>query len=234
MFFLPRGLRRRWAARRIEIDDAAWQDLRTSLPLLASLTAQESLRLRELTPQFLGEKAIDPVGGCVLGERERLLIGALACLPILNLSLDYYDSWYSIVVYPGGFVARHEYVDEAGAVHATDAELVGEGWSQGPVIIAWVVEEEAYQLDGFNVLIQELAHKLDMLAEGANDMPPLHAGMSRQAWSRAFMRAYEDLCEKVEGGVETALDPYATESPGEFFAVVSEAFFEIPQLLYGE
>ena len=82
--------------------------------------------------------------------------------------------------------------------------------------------------DGVNVVIHEFAHKLDMLNGDANGYPPLHAGMSRQAWAGAFETAYADFCSRVDAGEETAFDPYASESPAEFFAVMSEAFFEIP------
>ncbi|MDX1656482.1 MAG: zinc-dependent peptidase, partial [Candidatus Competibacteraceae bacterium] len=41
-------------------------------------------------------------------------------------------------------------------------------------------------------------------------------------------RAYEDFCIRVERQEPTWLDPYGAEEPGEFFAVVSEAFFELP------
>jgi Mlc titration factor MtfA (ptsG expression regulator) len=80
-------------------------------------------------------------------------------------------------------------------------------------------------------VIHEFAHKLDMLNGDANGFPPLHKGMSRADWSRAFSAAFDDLVRRVEAGEETEIDPYAAESPAEFFAVISEAFFEIPDLL---
>jgi Mlc titration factor MtfA (ptsG expression regulator) len=82
-----------------------------------------------------------------------------------------------------------------------------------------------------NVVIHEFAHKLDMLNGGANGYPPLHRGMSREGWSRALGSAYQDFCERVDRDQHTLIDPYASESPGEFFAVVSEAFFETPALV---
>jgi Mlc titration factor MtfA (ptsG expression regulator) len=56
--------------------------------------------------------------------------------------------------------------------------------------------------------------------------------MSRAAWSAAFSHAYEDFCAKVDSDEALLdLDDYAAESPAEFFAVMSEAFFESPQTL---
>ena len=45
------------------------------------------------------------------------------------------------------------------------------------------------------------------------------------------------LSDSIEHAViseETIIDPYAAESPAEFFAVMSEAFFEIPQVVQSE
>jgi len=73
-----------------------------------------------------------------------------------------------------------------------------------------------------------------MLNGEANGFPPLHAGMNRQAWAQAFAAAYDDFCARVDAGEDTLIDPYAGESPGEFFAVLSEAFFETPQVVRDE
>jgi Mlc titration factor MtfA (ptsG expression regulator) len=67
--------------------------------------------------------------------------------------------------------------------------------------------------------------------------------MSARRWKEAFSAAYEDFCARVDAADRRPgsrgqaaldalpLDPYASESPGEFFAVGSEAFFETPELL---
>ena len=46
--------------------------------------------------------------------------------------------------------------------------------------------------------------------------------------------AYEDFCRRVDADEETWIDPYGAEHPSEFFAVVSEAFFEIPDVVADE
>src|SRR5262249_40823228 len=82
-----------------------------------------------------------------------------------------------------------------------------------------------------NIVIHEFAHKLDMLNGDANGYPPLHRGMSRQAWSTTFERAYRDFCARVDRDEELRIDPYASESPAEFFAVISETFFLMPSAI---
>jgi hypothetical protein len=81
---------------------------------------------------------------------------------------------------------------------------------------------------GHNVVIHEFAHKLDMLDGAANGLPPLHRNMSVKAWADAFSHAFADFRARTDRAEETLIDPYGAESPGEFFAVLSEVFFERP------
>jgi hypothetical protein len=111
--------------------------------------------------------------------------------------------------------------------------MSGESWLAGPVILSWA-DAELRGKSGYNVVIHEFAHKLDMLNGDPNGFPPLHAGMDREGWSRAFSAAYEDFRGRVERRDVTAIDPYASESPAEFFAVLSEAFFETPGAVRAE
>ena len=108
----------------------------------------------------------------------------------------------------------------------------GESWLGGPVILSWedtVAAMAGTEISqGYNVVIHEFAHKLDMLNGEANGFPPIHPDMSQQAWSEAFSKAYADFCRSIDEGEMMEIDPYAAESPAEFFAVISEAFFEIP------
>lgn len=209
---------------------AAW----AALPLLAGLETEQARRLENLALLFLRAKRLEPVQGLVLTDRMRLLIALQACLPILELGLDWYRGWYAIVVYPAPFVPGHEYVDADGLVQVDDRVKSGEAWERGPVILSWADVEAGLELDGYNVVVHELAHKLDLRDGDANGCPPLPAGLSRQRWARDLSAAFADLGRRVDAGRETPLDPYGAESPGEFFAVASEAFFEIPEVLWDQ
>ena len=98
----------------------------------------------------------------------------------------------------------------------------------GPLLLSWPDSAQSPLLDGWNVVIHECAHKLDMQTGAANGCPALHSGMKQAAWAEAFGRAYDTFCTEVEHGTAGWLDPYASESPAEFFAVLSEYFFEAP------
>jgi len=105
--------------------------------------------------------------------------------------------------------------------------MAGEAWGRGPVILSWA-DVLSGKKPGHNVVIHEMAHKLDMLNGDANGFPPLHRRMDRRVWSRVFSSAWDRLQEEQRNGAELPIDPYALESPAEFFAVASEQFFEAP------
>jgi MtfA peptidase len=228
-----RDWRRRRILKRSELPEDIWHWTLERVPLAADLPPGARERLRKIVTLFLHEKSIEGAGGLEVDDGMRLLIAAQACLPILALGLDHYDGWVSVIVYPDEFVPHHEYTDEYGVVHTTHVPLTGEAWPEGPMILSWpdVEDSLADPDDGMNVVIHECAHKLDMLNGAANGMPPLHRDMDMLGWTRDWSRAYEAFCGELERGEDTLLDPYGAEAPAEFFAVASEAFFEIPALL---
>ena len=216
---------------RFTVTDAVWNTVRQSLPIVATLSEPDAGTLRSLTDSFLRAKSLEGAGGFELDEESRVVVAAQACVPILELGMEAYTGWRSVVVYPGGFVSRGTSVDESGVEHEWEEPRSGESWSQGPVVLSWEDVEASGRLEGYNVVIHEMAHKLDMLNGEANGFPPLHPGMDGEHWYRVFSAAFDDLCARVEAGEETAIDDYATEGPDEFFAVTSEYFFELPEVL---
>ena len=118
-------------------------------------------------------------------------------------------------------------------VHEGANGLSGEAWGRGPVILSWADIDPSTRDNrhkGSNVVLHEFTHKLDFLDGSANGIPPLHPGNKTQKWAEDFTRAYADLSHHSphhSGGI----DRYATTSPAEFFAVMTELFFEDPRRL---
>lgn len=227
-----RSLFRRWRCPAPTIAQSRWQQVESGLPFLGHLAPEERVLLRQQALQLIAEKEWHGARGLLLTEDIQLSIALQACLPVLKLGLDWYRGWLGIVVYPGDFVIPRQVVDDDGIVHEYDDTVLGEAWEGGPVLLSWF--EEADDADEINVVIHEFAHKLDMKNGPPDGLPPLHPGMSRRAWSAAFTPAFEDFRAQVDGREETLLDPYGAESPAEFFAVMSEAFFETPALLHDQ
>lgn len=233
------------ALRRRAIPDELWRLTLARMPFLAQLPAADSAELRRLSSLFLDRKEFSGAHGLQVSDDMAVAIAAQACLPVLRFGLAPYDGFVGIVVQPDEVRVRREVTDDDGIVHEYDDVLSGEAMDGGPVMLSWhdvgaAGESAAW---GYNVVIHEFAHKLDMLGGEPNGCPPLHAGMALAAWRRAFSEAFDDFCRRVDeadasaqedGGrllEELPIDPYGSESPGEFFAVASEAFFETPELL---
>lgn len=225
------------------LPDQLWQETLDGLPFLSDLDPDEKARLRELAERFLSDKEFTTAGGLELTDAICASIAVQGCLPILNLGLNCYRNWVGIVVYPDEFVIPRTVEDEFGVVHEYDDVASGEAWEGGPLLVSWHDAQMAGE--GYNVVIHEFAHKLDMLNGEADGIPPLPPDIQRQEWERTFFAAYDDFCAQVDSAEAEAtdeevfddalaIDPYASENPAEFFAVLSETFFETPDVLHHE
>jgi MtfA peptidase len=214
-----------------QIADTSWAAALARCRYARALGAADRKRLRDLAGQFGTSKSFDGAAGFTPTEQNCAVIALKACVPILNLGIDYYAGWSDIVVYPGDFRVHQEYVDHAGVVHREPRDLCGQSLSQGPMVLSWDTVEQDRRAPDRDVVMHECAHKLDILNGAANGFPPLHKHMSAKRWSRVFQQAYARFAEAVDEGVETGLDPYAATNPAEFFAVLSETFFTEPTIV---
>lgn len=217
---------------RSPVTEHQWQLAFRELPILNGLTAQERVELRKLAILFLHYKSLEGAHSLTITPEMALIIALQACLPILRLGFNWYDGWVSVIVYPAQFAPKRVYVDEIGLEHRTNSVLSGESWHKGPVILSWEDSQHAGVVDGHNLVIHEFAHKLDILNGSANGFPPLHKGMQAANWSKAMTEAFDDFQSKSNNDKYVPIDDYAATSPAEFFAVLSEVFFERPDVLY--
>ena len=216
------------------IDDVLWRRALRRAWLLRWLSAEQQDALRRRCGRFLASKAITGAGGFEVTPMRRLLIAALCCRPTLALDERSLDGWHQVIVYPGQFrVRRHEVGEHDGVVHEWDDELAGEAWDRGPMVLSWadVLADLRRPEPGFNVIVHEMAHKLDALDGDMNGTPPLPDRRQRADWVRAFQAAFDDLNQRLDRGEQTPIDDYAAESADEFFAVASEYHFTAPDLL---
>lgn len=226
---------RRWllgrrAAR--EIPDALWEATLADYPFLAGRPVSDLERLRTLASEFLAHKEFQGAGGLVITDAIAAAIAAQAVLPVLHLGLDWYDDFVGIVVHPAEVVAPRSDTDEDGVVHDWEEVLAGEAMYQGPVTLSWqdVAAAGAHAEDGYNVVIHEFAHKIDMRDGAADGCPPLPTRAARQAWLATMEAQFAAFREQVViaerfSGPRPWLDDYGATAIDEFFAVACEAYF---------
>ena len=238
MFAFLRNRRRKKLLTQNPLDPALWTQVLDQHPILNRLSEPDALKLKDLTTIFLAEKQFECVQGLVLEPNQKASIAVQACLPILHLGIDWYRDWKTLILTPKEFKEKRR--DHDGAlVHEYDEELGGEVMELGPIILSYRDVEDSGWGDGYNVVIHEMAHKLDLRSGDYDGCPPLHAQMSYSDWGKTFTEAYEDLRGKVRrlgkrAEKMLALDPYAATDPAEFFAVCTEYFFESPKVLKKE
>jgi Mlc titration factor MtfA (ptsG expression regulator) len=216
------------------IDDALWAHAVTRLPLARALDAPRAHYLRQLAAIFLHTKRFHALGDAALDDFWRLAIAIQASLPALPHGPKAFKGWTNVLVYPGEFNVRRSHHDgPTGVVTDSDDTLIGEAWERGPMILslADVALDVDAPWDGFNVVIHEMAHKLDMLAGPANGVPLLPASINRREWIATMQGGFDTLSKAVDRKRKTAIDPYAAEAPEEYFAVTSELHFSQPALL---
>jgi Mlc titration factor MtfA (ptsG expression regulator) len=209
-----RAARRRRILERSPIEEGLWSWALKEHRVFRWLSPADAARLRELATVFLAEKTFDPVGGVVLDDRILVSIAAQACLPLLGLDLDWYSDWSTIIVTPREYGVSKRDVDEAGVVHEYDDEFAGEAFDLGPVALSRVDVEASGWGDGYNVVIHEMAHKLDGRDGAFDGCPPLHRGMDYAAWRQAFQAAFDDLRDRGgRGSTHTARSRRTSSSP---------------------
>jgi Mlc titration factor MtfA (ptsG expression regulator) len=215
--------------------DALWRALAVRLPWLARLQHRDperAARLRALTARFLHEKSITPLQGLTLDAVDRAQLAVLCCLPLLEFGREGLHGWSQVLVYPGAFRAHRKRADAAGVVHEWDDALIGEAWEYGPMVLSWqdVEADRADPHRSYHVAVHEMAHKLDALDGVLDGTPPLPRAWQAR-WANDFQQAFDALQRQVALHHPPALDPYAAESPEEFFAVASEYHFSDPATL---
>jgi Mlc titration factor MtfA (ptsG expression regulator) len=210
---------------------AAWRRiLRRRVPIVARLPLELQLRLKRLIQVFVAEKPFIGCQGQRITNEVRVTIAAQACLLLLGQQrADCYPRLRQILVYPGSFVANRERPLGAGVVQEQRQTMSGESWTHGQVILSWadVVAGAADPSDGHNVTLHEFAHQVDQDSGAANGRPWRPNRALRRRWAIVMSQAFEQLRNEPS----TLIDSYGASDPAEFFAVVTEVFFERPNEL---
>lgn len=234
-----------WRRRRVRSKPfpAHWaRILDEGLPYYRRLPKADQDELRGHIQVFLAEKYFEGCGGLEVTDEIRVIIAAQACILLLHRPTDYYPGLKTILVYPSTYIAEGKVRGPGGVVTEVRGPRAGESWHQsgvnshaggGPVVLSWRdVQAGAADIhDGHNVVFHEFAHQLDGESGSVEGAPALERRSGYLAWARVLGSEYQALIDDLRNQRPTVLGPYAASSPAEFFAVVTEAFFEKSQEL---
>ena len=213
---------------------ASWRAIiKRRLPYFRALPADLQLQLKKHIQVFIAEKQFIGCDGLEVTDEMRVTIAAQACLLLLNRPDYYYPKLNSILLYPAAFIVPNSSADAAGVMHEQRRVLSGESWGQGRVILSWAdsLAGAANPGDGRNVVIHEFAHQLDQEKGIANGAPLLERSSDYQQWSGVMASEFASLQRQAALGETGLFDHYGATNPAEFFAVISEVFFEQPAVL---
>ncbi len=229
------------ALKKSKIPLKLWHKTIATMPIIQRYSRHEKMQLRLLASQILTHKTLTAVHGFFLSDLMRTTIATQAAIVIFGLEnpeegnpLDWIRNWKEIIVYPNAFHnGRPPHFNQDGIMEDWAGIESGETQYQGGIIISWQdTQPHPLHKHANQVLMHEMAHKLDMLNGATNGHPPLHRNMNNQAWFDAFSDAFNQLNHQLQHNQKPSINPYAATNPAEFFAVTTEYFFEAPKELH--
>lgn len=211
--------------------DIAWEQA-LAIPVLANLSADERLQLAQMAERFLHAKRLVALQGLELEPLQRARIALLFCLPVLSIGMEWLDGFNEVLIYPAPFIVDDEWEDDIGLVHSQRVVQSGQSWLQGPVVLNWLDIQDSFDASGFNLIVHEVAHKLDARnGDRASGIPPIPL-RDVAGWEHDLHAAMDNIQEEIDlvGESTASIDAYAATDPAECFAVLSEYFFSAPAL----
>jgi MtfA peptidase len=213
----------------------AWRAIvERNLPVFSRLTREDQDELLAHVQVFVAEKHFEGAGGLTLTDEIKVTVAAQACLLLLHRDTDYYPELTSIIVYPTSYVAEEQRYIGGGVWEEGGEHRLGHtGERLGAIVLSWddVRHGASEPHDGKNLVLHEFAHQLDFENRDADGTPMLQTSGDYRAWARVMSHEFESLRDALEAGDDTFLDDYGATNPAEFFAVITEAFFERPRAL---
>lgn len=227
---------RTWRRRRIVAEPfpESWSAIvHENVVLQRHLTPEQRAKLNRLVQVFVAEKNWEGCGGLTLTDEMKVTIAAQACLLVVGRTEDiHFDHVLSILVYPDAYVATVSQTGRAGVVVEGGQARLGEAWFRGPVVLSWKDARAGGRREtpGQNLVLHEFTHQLDMMNGRVVDgTPTLATEQQLQRWIQVLGPEFQQLAELCRRHQRGFIDCYGATDPGEFFAVLTEAFFDRPR-----
>lgn len=202
-----------------------------NVPLFARLAPAEQDEVLGHAQVLLAEKHFEGCGGLVLTDEIRVTIAVQAARLLLNREDDYFPTVTSVLVYPAAVVSKSTQHLGGGIWEESERAAAGLATGHlGAIVLAW--DDTTHGLsdpgDARDVILHEFAHELDYQDRSFDGTPRLRTHAAYRAWGREMQPEFEAHQRAVDAGQRTIIDAYGATNPAEFFAVLTEHFFERP------
>jgi Mlc titration factor MtfA (ptsG expression regulator) len=194
------------------------------IPFYRELDDAGKLLFEQKVNSFLAGITIEGVGTAV-DDTDRVMIASSAVIPIFGFKNWQYRNLTNVILYPDTFDGEFQF--EGG--NRSILGMVGSGYMNGQMILS-----RAALIKGFsksagkeNTAVHEFVHLLDK-SDGATDGVP--ENLLAHEYVLPWIKMIRQEIYKIEAG-KSDINPYAVTNEAEFFAVVSEYFFQKPAQL---
>lgn len=205
-------------------EDTMHQQLVGKVKFYQQLDATQQEEFRNRVSHFLATTTITPVGGVQITSLDKLYVASSAIIPIFSFKDWTYNNLNEVLIYPQYFSKDFDAENEEKNVMG----MVGDGAMHRMMILSLPALRAGFEQPGSgNTGIHEFVHLLDK-ADGATDGVPeymLPQDMTGP-WLKYAHRAIAEIKNR-----RSEINPYAATNDAEFFAVISEYFFQKPHLL---
>ncbi|MEO5892205.1 MAG: M90 family metallopeptidase [Ferruginibacter sp.] len=199
--------------------------LQEKVGFYSSLGESEKITFEKRMLHFLDHVRITGVNTTV-DDEDRVFVAASAIIPIFAFDNWEYINLNEVLLYPGSFNEQYELKGDA---ERPVLGMVGNGAMQQVMILSQHSLKEGFstQAGNHNTAIHEFVHLVDKTDGDIDGIP--ESLLSKQyilPWINLVHRVIKEMPGKYRD-----INPYGATNQGEFFAVVSEYFFERPDLL---
>ena len=167
-------------------------------------------------------------------DEMKIVIGFYACLLLLHIDTkNCYENLSTIIVYPTTVMTTKEsYID---GIYSKEKLFIDGQSSNDTVVLIWDdIKREIIHPRHSNVIVHEFAHEIDFMDGKIDGIPPLEKSKYNE-WTHTIFKDFDTL-QKItkkdrDWGRYKFIGKYAATNEAEFFAVISERFFESPHSL---
>ncbi len=213
--------------------DPAYRKVLSRIPHYKNLSAEEKEKIERSILLFIYSKTFTGVKMEVTDEMK-VVIAFYACLLLLHIDTNNcYDNLKTIILYPAPVVL--DSVRNNGGIYTKEDFVIDGQSANDTVVLVWHdAKYEAYHLRHDNVIIHEFTHEIDFMDGEIDGVPPLERS-KYDSWTKVLYEDFKKLnsvaLKNREWGKYKLLGSYAATNEAEFFAVVTERFFESPHSL---